>query len=471
MKHLLRTILFMAVVCLAGCKEDDQSVSFSIKEYKASVIGEILTVNVTANCPWTLSENSQQIVIEEMSGEGNASIRVNIARNFNYDDLAHVITITSEDRTSSDVLTIIQDKNIGTEVGEFGVISEEGGTFEIPVKTNDEITSVDTPDWMTYTSSRGLTGYTYAFTVEQNKTGSVRSGVVKLKGKENVTRVEVTQDSYAPTSIYFEKNSLYITKREFSVRTFTEPEYADLSKLEMNTSEGCTATIKDGYMSVKLLDYGEFSISMLSEGKEVSKVNGECVPPEPFQYDTQEAYIGQDYDFIRYWFFSRNYIFQSSNPNVITIGKDGIPRAVGLGTAVVSVTHPHVDCHDKITIKVEPFLLESRIGWYGQKWDYSYDVRFAARTEGPKNMTCDGFVVIDKNGFARILNDGTIKGSQFGENARIHTISTSAINVTRSGYPNLEESLRGYKIMVQMSMGGDVFQRTVPINVMNVAFY
>lgn len=470
MKHLLRTILLLGVLCLAGCKEEE-TVSFSVKEYKTSVIGEILTVNVTANCPWTLSENSQQIVIEEMAGEGNASIRVNIARNFNYDELTHVITITSEDRTSSDVLTIVQDKNIGTEVGDFGLISEQGGTFEIPIKTNDDIASVDTPDWMTYSSSRGLTGYTYVFTVEPNKTGSVREGTVSFKGKSDTWEVEVTQDSYTPESVHFEQDPSCVTKREFSVRTFVQPGYADFSKLKVNTSEGCTASVADGYMRVKLSDYGKFGISILSKEEEIYKVDGECVPPEPFQHDTQEAYLGQEHHLIDYWYQSDNYVLHSANPSVVSIDKDGTPRAVGFGTAIVSVTHPKADCYDEITIKVEPFLLEARIGWCGQKWDYSYDVRFAARTESSKDMTFDGFVVIDKNGYAKILNDGTVKGTQFGENARIHTISTSSINVTRSGYPNVGESLRGYKIMVQMSSGGKTYQRTVPINVMNVAFY
>lgn len=470
MKTLWNFILLMGILCLAGCSSDDpQSVSFSIKEYKASVIGEILTVNVTANCPWTLSENSQQIEIEEMAGEGNASIRVNIARNFNYDDLTHVITITSEDRTSSDVLTIVQDKNIGTEVGEFGMISEEGGTFEIPVKTNDEITSVDTPDWMTYTSSRGLTGYTYAFTVEQNKTGSVRSGVVKLNGKENITRLEVTQDSYAPEKFYTDMASIiagHTAEADFSVT----PSYSDRSKLEI-LAEGASVTLQGKKLKVEADEFGPVTLTVKSDGKTIHEQKMEFFPKNPLQdYGEVECYLGQK-RYINFHYYSPDYTVRSFPEEFVRIVDGRWTEAVGYGVSAVSVSHPKSVIHGSFNIRVVPFLLEARIAWLGQKSDGSFDVQFTARIEGPASMRYDGFVLTDKNGYIMSLNNGTVKNLTEGKSNRIQVITTNAINVGWDGYPNVEESLMGAKIMVQVSIDGNVHKRSVPIDVKRVGYY
>lgn len=473
MRRILRTVLFLAVLCLTGCSsEDPQSVAFTVHEAEVDCKGTRLTIGIQANCPWTITDEAKKTITDQKIGTGSITTQVTVFSSSSYDDQTYRVTVTSEDGSSSDVLTIRQKAKPAILADNIGLISEEGGTFTIPVKTNDNIVSVDTPEWMTYTSSRGLTGYTYVFMAEQNKTGSVRIGTIKLNGKENVTKLEVTQDSYAPASVHFEYDPSYVTKREFNVRTFADPEYADLSKLRIETSEGCTATIEDGYMNVKLTDYGEFSISMLTEEKEVCQIDGECVPPEPFQDDRMESYLGQNYDFIRYWYFSPKYQLQSSNPEVLTIGEGGIPHAIGIGTTVVSVKHPDADCYDELIVEVKPFLLEARIGWTGENWDGTFDVQFAAKVTGPIGMTCDGFIVTDNNSVVRTVGSDGIKSSQLlGYSEQIYTIATGSVNVSRDGYSNINEALIGYQITVQASIGGTVYQRTIPINTKHVSFY
>lgn len=256
MRRILKTVLLLAVLCLAGCKED-QSVSFTVHEAEVDCEGTRLTIGIQANCPWTITDEANKTITDQKTGTGSITTQVAIFSSSSYDDQTYRVIITSEDGSSSDVLTIRQKAKPAILADNIGLISEEGGTFDIPVKTNDNITSVDTPDWITFTSSRALTGYTYTFTAEPNKTGAVRKGTVSFKGSAANGAVEVTQDSYAPTGIDLEKTSnvAVITFMEgknisypVSIPLTAIPEYADPSKLtvQAHLALRCNASIKDG---------------------------------------------------------------------------------------------------------------------------------------------------------------------------------------------------------------------------------
>lgn len=267
MKTICKIFLLVVLLCLTGCSSDDpQSVSFSIKTHETSYLGEILTVNVTANCTWTINETSQQVLIQEMSGNGDDIIRIHIAQNTEYDDLTHSITITSEDGTSSDVLTIKQETRIGTLAESIEMLSAEGGDFTIPIKTNDEITEVDTPEWITFISSRALTDYTYSFTAEPNKTGSARNGTITIRGKYQTKTITIEQDSYAPTGVGLLQDLKIVYTSNQSVGICLLPEYADWSKLKVKTSNSCQASIEEGYLKNSLQSYGKFNLSFIVNG-------------------------------------------------------------------------------------------------------------------------------------------------------------------------------------------------------------
>lgn len=467
MKHLLKTILLLGILCLAGCKKEDY-VKISLDRLEIGNQGGVVNVAVSANCPWrvTLYRNTQ--LLDTWYGADDYSFPVTINQNSSYSDFSYTFKATGEGGTDFGAETLTQEARIGLFTDGIDLISEEGGTFEIPVRTNDDITSVDTPDWMTFTSSRSLAGYTYTFTAEPNKTGTVRNGTVSFKGKSDTWKVEVTQDSYAPESINLEQDLSCVWEQDFKVRIAAEPEYADLSKLEVKILPDGNAVIEDGYLIVGLGAYGEFSISILQQGKGMLYTEGACIPTKPFRNEgVLEIYLGQR-RFIDYWFYSEGYDLTSSDEKIASPSGNKYVYGNSIGDAVLTVTHPVAPSHDELTVKVVPFLVDARIGWTDEKWDGSFDVRFTARVEGTEGMSCDGFYIKDKDGVVKILNDGKI----INYSKTIKEINTSIINVKydRNKYSDISGFLKGWQITVQSSIGKNTYQRSKAIDTMKTGF-
>lgn len=251
MKKLLYLVLVMGMLYLTGCSEDEpQSVAFSIHEHKVPYYGEICSVTVKANCQWTISENSREVLILETEGTGDKYVRIDIAENLDYEELVHCIVVTSEDGTSSDELIIVQefrrdifvDKN-GITTGSNGMIAAEGDTFLVPIRTNDKIASVNTPDWITLISSRSFTDYTYSFTASPNKTGSERNGTIIFKGESASNSIDITQNSYTPDKIIIEDLPVVSDTSYIECQVTIDPEYADWSKVKVQDEKDGTITL------------------------------------------------------------------------------------------------------------------------------------------------------------------------------------------------------------------------------------
>ena len=251
----------MGILCLTGCNnEDPQRVEFSMHEHKVPRYGEVCSVTIKANCPWTISEDSREVLIVEMEGTGDEYVRINIAENLVYEDLVHRIVVTSEDGTCSDELIILQesrkdifvDKN-GIATDNNGMIAAEGGTFLVPVETNDEIASVNTPEWITLVSSRSFTDKTYSFAVNPNKTGSVRTGTIFFKGVSTTSSIDIVQDSYTPSKIIIEDFPVVSDTSYVECKVIIEPEYADWSKVKLESDKDGTISFTwDHILKMKL---------------------------------------------------------------------------------------------------------------------------------------------------------------------------------------------------------------------------
>lgn len=264
MKHLSKLFLIMTILCLTGCSENEepQSVAFLTCEKTITSEGGSFTVAVEANCPWTIRTEKGNSVSNMAAGVGSFTITVSVKENVIYDDVAHTIAIYSEDGTSSDRLNITQKAALGLSAVAPEMLDCEGGNFEVEVNTNDEIDKVDVPEWITFINSRALTGYTYTFTAEPNKTGSPRTGGVRIVGKNKTTQFDVKQDSYAPTGVDVSNIPKVVPIIWEGFSTVAEPlfypiqiipEYADYSKLSVKSSfeEVFKASIADSTVKIE----------------------------------------------------------------------------------------------------------------------------------------------------------------------------------------------------------------------------
>ena len=187
----------MAVLCMVGCSEEEepQRVSFSFREVEVESQCDPVKMIVNANCSWHIQSDNRSLGFSAYNGTGTDTITITVPENDKYETVTYRATIFSDDRTSTDQLIVKQKEKPGLEMGNTLGISEAGGVIELPVKTNDKIVSVKTPDWITFTSSRALTGYTYTFTVEPNKTGEKRSGFIWIYGERTSDCSYISQDS------------------------------------------------------------------------------------------------------------------------------------------------------------------------------------------------------------------------------------------------------------------------------------
>lgn len=474
MNHLLRSILLLAVLCLTGCskEEEPQTVVLSMTTYdKIDEKGEIIYVQVTANCPWHVDDNSELVNIDILQNEDySGTIGISIKENLSYDDLTHIITVTSEDGTSSATLTIYHPcmPRLEYDVLSYNLSAEEG-TFELPVRTNDEIISVETPDWITLTSSRSLTNYTYNFIVESNKTGTIRNGDITLKGKEISKSINVIQDSYAPVEIDFtEILPVAVSENEFSIGFNLYPEYADVSKLKWEASNNCDITISESRLNVKLNEYGEFVVSASVGEKELCKLKSEYIPEILFNPTLIQVCVGQTIS-LNYWYYSKDYILHSSDPNAVEIIGNHSFKVRDYGSYVVSATHPVTGSHARMEIQVEPFLLESRLAWLGEKSDGSFDVQFTALIQAMEGSFINGYYVVDKEGHVLSWNQGNIR-EYYDLGFVIETID---INVKYDGskYHNILDALDGYVFNVSATVDGVPYQKSIKVNTYHVGSY
>lgn len=440
--------------------------AFFTKEFSTTAGGGSFFVSVEANCSWVITEQSELITVQPSSGSGDSSVLINVSANFSYEDLFHSVTIASEDGTSKDAITISQERVYVVQAESTDMISCEGGEFSVSVKSNDDISEVKTPDWVSFTESRSLTEYTYKFYAEPNKTGKVRQETIELIGDKSYANFKVRQDSYAPTSVTIEDFPAYLIETSFWRYISVEPEYADLSKLEVSFPETGAAKIGDygGYLiSVYMPEYGKYPISIYAGNDTLFRAEPEHLPTNPFaSTNPAEAYLGQSEGIAQWTFQSYLYTLESSDVSVIRVVDNRRFEAVGIGTSVISAGIPGTRIHSKRTISVERFAVRVNVGQIKQLEDGSYDVTFSAMIKGPRGFEISDFTVKDKSGAVVFKNEGDTKPA--GSDG--YTINTPKTNVDfdRKEYSSINSFLSGYKFTATVDIGGNKFQREVYIN-------
>ncbi len=453
-------IMLLFVLCLFGCssEEDPQSVAFCIDEYDIDWFGGDIRLDITANCKWTVTATGEGLSILIKEGEGNSYTKAQVSMNTGYDMRFSFITVTSEDGSSSSIVRVNQERTYALTVDQQETsLSATGGEFSIPVSTNEPEVSFSLPDWITHTGSRGLDKYTYTFKAEPNKTGEPRNGSVVINGLESHSSHIVKQDSFDPDSVKLLQDISWTTNRDLSIPVSITPEYADISKITIEENNNINkASIKDGKLNVELSNYGPFEILLKAGHKEIGRYKGEFLSKNPLSIGSnREIYIGQKL-YIDYNYYSADYILTSSDNNVLEVLDNTKVLAKNLGESTLIAEHPYVDSKSEVTIKVEPFLLNARIGWIGEQWDGTFNVWFTAMITGPNNMTNMQFSVSDKTGRSIISNEGSI------DNRGV--ITTKIINVNRNGYYNILDVLTEYVFKVSVSINGNKYSKSANIS-------
>lgn len=455
----IKLIMLLSVLCFFGCsKEEPKTVSFSAEEMHVENKGRTFPIRVQANCSWRIYSITGEITANPSSGEGAEIVSITVPKNDKYEELVFSVILESQDRTANDELTVIQQPLYGLTIQSINTLDCEGGEFEIKANTNDNITSINTPDWITFISSRTLPERTFKFSVDANYEGEIRKGELVFKGRNLTEKIEITQDSYTPTQVEMHKDISIVSDKTINSDLSIVPEYADWSKLCVVSSDGCEASITDKRLAISVDKYGEYNIKFTGDGEELLNKNFEYVPKHPFMSESPTfAYKGQINSFVNWEYYSSLYELKSSNPSVIRIVDGKNFEAVGIGTSVISAGIPNTDIQSSREVTVDHFILKAQIGWMGNNYDDSFNVSFTARATGPSGLTFQGFKITDPTGRIIINNTGTITGDKI-------ITSTIRVMVDYSLYFDIFEALGSLQFTAKAMIKGQTYEKTVPIN-------
>lgn len=337
MRH--RIIYFvMMVLALAACKEDDlQQVSFDSELISVGAEAQTINVQVTANCPWYITTQSERAHATSTYGEGSSMVNIILFKNAEYEYCEHIFQLTSEDGTSKASLVVRQEPRIKMDISMEGNIPAEGGYYNIYMDTNDDVQCTEYPDWITHIVSRAIDRRTYTLECTSNRTGSPRVGTIIFTGRDDEYVVNVKQDSFTP-----EKVSMTIPEmlmeglKTYKFTMDVVPVYADWSKLDISLTNDGKVWTEGEYILFEFPRYGSYTLTVYSNEKLIHKQVIQVCPVDPVLYieDGSDVCLG---DFIH--FTDENCSMEFSNRNLVQQQKDGSYRMVREGDLKVTAVN------------------------------------------------------------------------------------------------------------------------------------
>ena len=113
MKNIIYTLATLLVI-LAGCSKESSHVSFSTREISVGSEASSFSVNVEADCQWSIRCIEGNVQIQALISSGSGTINVLVPKNGSYEDVQHAVVIESSDGEASDKLLINRKRPMGT---------------------------------------------------------------------------------------------------------------------------------------------------------------------------------------------------------------------------------------------------------------------------------------------------------------------------------------------------------------------
>ncbi len=253
MKRFFSLLTVIAVLFLLSCNEKqpkEDPVLEAIKtEYSVDAQGGVIKVDITTNLDITTTSNVAWIECMQTKTLEHKTVSINVQANSAYEPRTGSVTVKGGEKTLE--ITVRQDAaekpadpdELTADKTEYH-IGAEGGTVEVTVSTNVEVTA--TPDvlWVKSAGTKAAaSSRTLLFDVEANQDIAARSCKVALAGGDKSLEITISQDGEevalsAAESAY----QLPAEGGDFTVKVTTNIDYtvacdADwISKVETKTS-------------------------------------------------------------------------------------------------------------------------------------------------------------------------------------------------------------------------------------------
>ena len=168
------------------------------KAFEVPAAGGTVTVKVKANTDYTytIDASSQSWITETTTRALTEYTHIfKVDANDQYDSRQGTITFKSTKTGETDQVTITQDALLGMIVEQKAFeVAETGGSITVTVKANTEydyIISESCKEWITESTTRGLTEYTHTFKIAPNDQYDERIGVITFRDTKTGTTEEV----------------------------------------------------------------------------------------------------------------------------------------------------------------------------------------------------------------------------------------------------------------------------------------
>ncbi len=181
----------------------------SAEEFSVDYNSNVLKLNISTNCSWTLESGSDWVTFISSEGmqkriqgtRGTHEISINVADNKKDIQRSDVLKYQAEDFSKD--ITITQERNkiakISTEKLEFPA---EGGTAEISVEAFSSWKFNSLPTWLTLSKSSGEAERSViTVTASVNKSYSERSQAIKYSDEDSSLEILCTQKGVKSTAV------------------------------------------------------------------------------------------------------------------------------------------------------------------------------------------------------------------------------------------------------------------------------
>ena len=168
------------------------------KAFEVPAAGGTVTVKVKANTDYTytIDASGQGWITETTTRALTEYVHTfKVDANDQYDSRQGTITFKNTKTGETDQVTITQDALLGMIVEQKAFeVAETGGSITVTVKANTEydyVISESCKEWITESTTRGLTEYTHTFKIAPNDQYDERIGVITFRDTKTGTTEEV----------------------------------------------------------------------------------------------------------------------------------------------------------------------------------------------------------------------------------------------------------------------------------------
>ena len=386
-------MVLVASTCLVSCGEDYHSrlPELLIKDMSfdanCDVDQDSLIVKETKEQVFRNEDLSNLLITTDVNwcwphiDVENSKITVSVNGNGSYDVRTAIVTITDSKDNTTRTFKVTQTQREGIKVDHPDYsINSGGGEIPITVQSNVAYTvEVSDNSWIHYTSTRGLTTSTVIFTIDENNSGDVRYGTVKILNSDKSIEAKATiKQDFSP---FFELSVKDITidelGQEFNVNyntninlyidtdyVLTWLEEGALDKTDethfVQTYKAKPFTEKKAGRSVTLYFKGtKWNISdIYPDVRDRSvTVTQERTLYIPTIEDTEsgkiEMYVG-DSVLVNYVNSKKRTIAWSTNDkNIATVNEDGLVKAVSTGETTITLSSADGKYSDLVNVVVK----------------------------------------------------------------------------------------------------------------------